>query len=1010
MELIKSLFRSVPIYIAALAAATVANLGAQATNVLTVSPASLVFNYAQGDTQPVGILLISSNQGSASYRLTPSTVTGGSWLSVAPSTGLTTVGVQQSVQAIVDPTNLPVGAYDGNVRIEASNVSNSPLNVPVRLNVLSAGTVTTQLAASPASLAFFAQPGAVAPASAYVRVTSTTTTPITYTIAVSDNWLSASGVGGVTVTPADVQVSVNHAGLIAGAVYNGNVILTPTSGAGTSKTIPVSLSVGSTTGVNSSLTASPSRFIFNYQTGYSAPQQQVLTIGSTQGSLNFTATATSTGNWLAINSIGAISGATPSSVVLNANPGALGPGSYPGNIRISAPGTSDLNVEATLVVSSSPLINMSAASLNFQYSGGAAPAAQIVHLSSTSAPLNYSMQALPGSPWLTVNSFNGVDFSVGIIPSLLPAGSASSNLIITAAGAGNSPLYLPVTVNGASSSSLIAVTRDIVTFTDILGSLTAPAAQTFDVYASDNSAVQFNIIPNYPSGTPAFLTVQPANGTTRSTISVAINRSAISVAGTYQASLSVVPLNANPNLSNTPAIVNITLTVTGTTTVTANPSSVSFTPPSGSSTPQTQTIQLNSTTAGVTFSASAQTATGNWLAVSVNNNATTPTLTITANPLNLGPGRYDGSVTVSGASQLLTIPVTLFIATTGTLTVTPGSLTFDAQTFPANSNPAPKLIQLSSTGTQVSFNATAATNSGGGWLDVNPKSGVTGQVSSLSVTVNSTGLAAGQYAGNITVAGVGTSNPPQTVSVILNVTAAAIPQINSIVNAATFAPTAIAPGLIVTIFGNNLGPPAITGLRLNASGLLETTLADTQVLFDGTPAPMVYVSANQVAAIAPYGVFGRLSTRIQVQYQGQRSTSLDIRVVDTAPGIFSLNSQGTGQAAALNQNGTVNTPSNPITRGEVIVLYMTGEGQTNPQGVDGQVTSAANLKKPLAPITVKIDGINAVVDYAGSAPGLVAGVMQVNVRVPLGSRTGPGVPVEVAAGAASISNATISVQ
>jgi hypothetical protein len=263
------------------------------------------------------------------------------------------------------------------------------------------------------------------------------------------------------------------------------------------------------------------------------------------------------------------------------------------------------------------------------------------------------------------------------------------------------------------------------------------------------------------------------------------------------------------------------------------------------------------------------------------------------------------------------------------------------------------------------------------------------------VSVNPSGLAVGQYTGSISIIGNGTSNSPQTVNVVLNVTAPTLPLINSVVNAATFSPTAIAPGEIVTIFGTNMGPSAIVGLRLNASsGLVDTTLADTQVLFDGIPAPLVYVSANQIAAIVPYNVFARLSTRVQVVYQGQASTALELRVVDTAPGVFTLNSQGTGNAAALNQNGTVNGPQNPAVQGQAVVLYLTGEGQTNPQGVNGQVSSGANLKRPTAFVSAKIGGVPAIVDYAGSAPGLVSGVMQLNLRVPSGLPSGPAV-VEV---------------
>jgi uncharacterized protein (TIGR03437 family) len=107
----------------------------------------------------------------------------------------------------------------------------------------------------------------------------------------------------------------------------------------------------------------------------------------------------------------------------------------------------------------------------------------------------------------------------------------------------------------------------------------------------------------------------------------------------------------------------------------------------------------------------------------------------------------------------------------------------------------------------------------------------------------------------------------------------------------------------------------------------------------------------------------------------------------------------------LNQNLTVNTVSNPARRGEVIVLYATGEGRLRPSPVDGAITTGTveNLPRPVVPVTVKINGQDvpaADIFYAGSAPGIIAGVMQVNVRIsPSLNITAPSqVPVEISVG------------
>jgi uncharacterized protein (TIGR03437 family) len=102
----------------------------------------------------------------------------------------------------------------------------------------------------------------------------------------------------------------------------------------------------------------------------------------------------------------------------------------------------------------------------------------------------------------------------------------------------------------------------------------------------------------------------------------------------------------------------------------------------------------------------------------------------------------------------------------------------------------------------------------------------------------------------------------------------------------------------------------------------------------------------------------------------------------------------------VNQNGTINSASAPAPRGSIVTLYLTGEGQTSPPGFDGKVTSAI-LPKPLAPVTVTIGGVSAAVQYAGEAPGLVSGVLQINATVPSTITPSLTTPVVVKIGGAS---------
>jgi uncharacterized protein (TIGR03437 family) len=163
---------------------------------------------------------------------------------------------------------------------------------------------------------------------------------------------------------------------------------------------------------------------------------------------------------------------------------------------------------------------------------------------------------------------------------------------------------------------------------------------------------------------------------------------------------------------------------------------------------------------------------------------------------------------------------------------------------------------------------------------------------------------------------------------------------------------------------------------------------------------MIYAWTTQVAAIVPYGVAGT-SALAAVTYQGQTSAATSVSIASAAPGIFTSGSTGQGQAAAFNQDGiTLNSAAAPARIGDIISFYATGEGQTTPPGVDGKPASAP-YPSPNLPVTVTVGGQSASVKYFGGAPGLVAGLMQVNVQIPAGIQTGDAVPVVLRVGSAS---------
>ncbi|HXP86075.1 MAG TPA: hypothetical protein VN841_15225 [Bryobacteraceae bacterium] len=232
----------------------------------------------------------------------------------------------------------------------------------------------------------------------------------------------------------------------------------------------------------------------------------------------------------------------------------------------------------------------------------------------------------------------------------------------------------------------------------------------------------------------------------------------------------------------------------------------------------------------------------------------------------------------------------------------------------------------------------------------------------------------------------------------------------AITNAASFATGPLSPGEIVTLFGTGMGPAQIVTATVNPLGLVDHLLAGTRVLFDGVPAPLIYTRTDMVSAAVPYATAGKSSTMVQVEYQGQASPAAQFSVAPATPGLFKLDSSGGVSKWAFNQDGTINSPANPAAAASIVVFYATGGGQTNPPGVDGSL-AALPFPVPAANVSVTIGGVPAAILYAGAAPGFVAGLVQINVRVPAGLPSPASAALVLAIGGASSQSAcTLAVQ
>jgi uncharacterized protein (TIGR03437 family) len=118
-----------------------------------------------------------------------------------------------------------------------------------------------------------------------------------------------------------------------------------------------------------------------------------------------------------------------------------------------------------------------------------------------------------------------------------------------------------------------------------------------------------------------------------------------------------------------------------------------------------------------------------------------------------------------------------------------------------------------------------------------------------------------------------------------------------------------------------------------------------------------------------------------VEFNSGKSTPLALNVAPAAPGLFTANGSGKGQASALNDDGSSNGPSYPILAGNVVTVSATGGGATDPAGVDGEII-ADPAPALVLPVTASIGGEPATAVSAGPVPGMIGGILQIQLVVP----------------------------
>jgi uncharacterized protein (TIGR03437 family) len=195
----------------------------------------------------------------------------------------------------------------------------------------------------------------------------------------------------------------------------------------------------------------------------------------------------------------------------------------------------------------------------------------------------------------------------------------------------------------------------------------------------------------------------------------------------------------------------------------------------------------------------------------------------------------------------------------------------------------------------------------------------------------------------------------------------------------------VAAGEVVSLAGNGIGPA--TGVAYQ--GLpVPRTLGGVQVFFDGIQAPLLYAQSNQVNAIVPVEMNGQPSASVTLQYQNTTFGPFTQQLSAFDPGIFRWNPGTSSQAAAINQDGSINGTAHGAPAGSIVSVWGTGLGPLTTPCSDGDpnIDAADYLASGYATV---INGSNSVsVLYSGGAPLLLCGVMQLNIEIPAGTPSG----------------------
>ena len=533
------------------------NVGVQSA--INIRPQQLAFAHQMGTSAPAAqTLFLTTTETPVGFTASVNTsACSGNWVSVSPSSGVApgTITVQ------VDPTGLPPTTCNGVIYISAPGAANPNITIPVSL-LVSKDPVLQVPAILPA-MQF--QTGTTAPVPQSIQVTSSST-PLNFTVTAtpaigSPDFLTVSPTSGTT--PQTVTFSVNPAALagLAPNTYYENVTFSAVGSAVPNQTITVQLNVSS----SAVLMASQQSLNFNFQTGQTFPQNQIITVASTGAPLPFSVFPSST-NCSGFLSATTSAGSTPvqtgqqAQIVVSVDPsGIKAPQTCFGNVLILVPGSTapGINIPVTLNVGSIPTLIASPASINVSAIAGSPAIQQSISLTSTdnSTALNFSATASTTNPafasWLSVSGGAGsspATITVTLDPSALSPGVYTGAVTISSTSSNVAAQTIPVVLTVTSGP--VTASSSSLTFTQPANG-PAPTSQTVQITGIPTGTT-LSAVGTVLTGSN-WLTVTASGGA----VTVSVNGASLPK-GTYSGVVTIVTAGAANNPLNIPVTLNVT--------------------------------------------------------------------------------------------------------------------------------------------------------------------------------------------------------------------------------------------------------------------------------------------------------------------------------------------------------------------------------------------------------------------------------------------------------------------